>query len=143
MMAPRRTFRAIAAFLSGEGASRRVLLGRGVLFVLVPLVIPVVLALAQNRGAQLVPLLLSAGASPVSRTSEIVDDWMMIAYGGIGIFCEILGLAFLGKVKKKFDLTTALSLLAESLAVFLIVILFNIGVVGAVDLIRPGARIWS
>jgi hypothetical protein len=87
----RRTYFAIAAFLSAQGAPRRVLLGRGVLFVLVPTVAPMAIGLVQNGTAL---LFASASAPPydaVSRTREVVDDWIMITYSGLGIFFAYVG----------------------------------------------------
>ena len=141
MMAPRKTFLAIAKVLSAEGASRRVLLGRGVLFMLLPALFPVMLALGENGAAMLFP-----GAAttdwPVSRGGEVIQDWMMIAYCGLGLSSELAGLSFFIKLRKNFDMAFVAAVLAAMLAVHFVLMLFVVGTFGVVDLIWPGARFW-
>jgi hypothetical protein len=135
-MSAMRTFRVVSAFLSGEGASRRQLLGRGIIIALAP----VFIAMVQN--GMLLPVSMRSPA-PVPRGSEVVDDWMMVACSGLGMFCEYVALHLFSKLRKKLDVTTASAFLVGLFAVLIFSTLFVIGAVAAVDLVWPGARIGS
>jgi len=141
----RRSFLAIAAFLSGEGVSRRVLLERGVLFTLAPSVLPVVLGFVDNGIPLLFPdMPITANKSP-SRLHDVVIDLLLVTYGSVGIFCECVALSFfdkLDKPKRKFDLITALALLVGLFSGFIILMLMGLSLMYGVDLIDPGARIF-
>ena len=118
------------------------LLERGVLFTLAPSVLPVVLGFVDNGIPLLFPdMPITANKSP-SRLHDVVIDLLLVTYGSVGIFCECVALFFFGKLKKKFDLITALALLVGLFSGFIILMLMGLSLMYGVDLIDPGARIF-
>jgi len=134
---------AVARLLAGRGESRRVIFGRGVLFVLAPVGLACVLAIIDSGRALLfnVPRDYTYGAVP--RWKDVMDDLVMMGYGGFGLFCEMAGLNFFRMLEKKLDLITVAAYVLGAFNVLLILMFGTLGLVGTVDLIWPGARIGS
>jgi hypothetical protein len=134
---------AMAGFLAGRGASRRVIFGRGVAMVLTPVAVMCVLAIIYNGRALLFNVARDFTYGTVPRWKDVLDDLVMMGCGGFALFCEIAGLNFFRMVEKKFDLITLLAFVAGLFNVLLILMFGTLGLVGLVDLIWPGARIGS
>jgi hypothetical protein len=134
---------ASAGFLAGRGVSRRVMFGRGALFVLLPIALGCVLAIIYNGSALLFNVARDFTHGPVPRLKDVTNDLLMIGFSVFGMFCEIAGLNFFRMMEKKFDFTTLLAVMVGLFNVLFILMFGTLGLVGAVDLIRPGARIGS
>jgi hypothetical protein len=134
---------AVEAFLAGRGETRRVIFGRGVMIVLMPVAVGCVLAIIYNRRALLFSMPRDYAYGAVPRWKDVLEDLVMMGYGGFGLFCEIAGLNFFRMVEKKFDLITVVAFVVGLLNVLCILMLGTLGLVGLVDLIWPGARIGS
>ena len=74
---------------------------------------------------------------------DVTNDLLMIGFSVFGMFCEIAGLNFFRMMEKKFDFTTLLAVMVGLFDVPFLLMFGTLGLVGAVDLIRPGARIGS
>ena len=128
---------------SSQGPKRRQLLGRGTLFIFIPAALPALYVIVQHFVALLFPGVATIPSGPEPRASEVWNDWLLVAYGIVGIVCEYLGLNYFGKLEKKFSPINAAAFLIGVFSLILLSIFFVLFVVGAVDLIWPGARIYS
>src|SRR5437588_1284678 len=102
-MSLRTKYTAIVRFLAARTETRRVTLVRGVLLVLAPVALACALTIIYNGRTMLFNVALDYHYGAMPRWKDVMNDWLMIGYGGFGLFCEIAGFNFFRMTEKKFD----------------------------------------